>query len=411
MKGKKLDALIAEAKAEREPSAVRDLDWDAIEARVTRRIEDEPHAATEPRAAMDPLARDRTRRNLVRGATLALAIAATAIIYVRRQAAEHPGATGPAVATTETPALAALEASSFTGGELHVGGALAQPGFTIHEGDALSVAKGRASLERAGAVSWLIEPDDDGVAARARVTSAGKPLVLSLEHGAIEAQVTPVKEGEAFAVDVATLSGVVRIAVHGTHLRVARAGDRVVVDLTEGVIAIGVAPKHGMTTGTSVTAPAHVELDARDLATLRIDDAPAVVRAPIPLGEPATAAAASAAAPHASVAAAAPATPPKPSAKVDAPKPPAKVPARDAIIAAVRQCAGSHAKSSGAVRVTVTSELTLTLAPTGEVKLAKFSPPLPPEVQTCAAATIYKTRVDEHTAASGTLSVPLEFSY
>ena len=61
----------------------------------------------------------------------------------------------------------------------------------------------------------------------------------ALDDGAFEAQVTPVPSGEAFAVDVATPTSIVRIAVHGTHLRVARAGTRVTVDLTEGVVSIG----------------------------------------------------------------------------------------------------------------------------------------------------------------------------
>lgn len=393
-RGSPLDSLIAEAKADREPKLVRDLDWNAIESRVMADI-DAPAPGLLDRAAR--------RRNIVRGVSLALAIAATAIIWVRRQPATPAAPPTGLVTASVTPAV---EASSFTGGELHVGGALAQPGFTVHEGDSLSVTKGRATFERAGAVSWLIEPDP--LPARVRVTSAAsmqgtthRPLVVRLEDGAIEAQVVPIKEGEAFAVDVATTNNVVRVAVHGTHLRVARSGDRVVVDLTEGVIAIGVAPKEGMTRGTTVTAPAHVELDASDLATLRVDPSPSSVRTAIPLGEHAVAAAS----PPASVAVAPAAVPTTKTAKIDPPKPPHRS-ARETIVAAVRQCAVSHAKS-GEVRVSVRSDLTLTVKPSGDVELAKFNPPLPPAVQSCAAETIYKTKLDE----TGVVSVPIEFSY
>jgi len=43
-----------------------------------------------------------------------------------------------------------------------------------------------------------------------------------------------------------------------TTLLVGGTGD--VIEPDEGVIAIGIAPKSGLTTGTTVTAPAHVEL-------------------------------------------------------------------------------------------------------------------------------------------------------
>src|SRR5690606_41376056 len=75
----------------------------------------------------------------------------------------------------------------------------------------------------------------------------------------------------------------VRFAVHGAHLRVAREGARVVVDLSEGVIAIG-PPGDGITRGTTITAPARVALDVRDPGgTLVIDRDPAAVRPPVPL--------------------------------------------------------------------------------------------------------------------------------
>ena len=80
-------------------------------------------------------------------------------------------------------------------------------------------------------------------------------------------------------IDVTASSGdVVRVAVHGTHLRVARDGDKITVDLTEGVVSIGAPPRRGSTIGALVTAPAHVELDARDLSSVRVDHTASAVR-------------------------------------------------------------------------------------------------------------------------------------
>lgn len=394
---RKLDDLIAEAKSE-EPAAIRELDWSKIEARLMDEAKRET-AHAEPGA---------WRRKYLRPATVALTLAATFIIYARREAAQQVAVQGQPNA--REVAVQREEASALTSGELRIDGAPLGPGQVVRAGDALSVTNGRAVLERAKAVSWLVETADTEPA-RARVSSAGqqgegpaKPLVIALEHGAIEAQVTPVKAGEAFAVDVAAKTGTVRIAVHGTHLRVARAGDRVVVDLTEGVIAIGAPPAAGVTSGTSVTAPAHVELDANDLGTLRVQRTS--VRPPVQLGDHVVVMeeAPSEAAGPALVASAAPVVPKTPL-KAEAPKP--AVPPREAIVAAVRQCAAKHSKTGGEVRVSVTSELSLTVGSDGMPKLAQFTPPLPPDVQACAAETIYKTKLDE----TGAVSVPLSFSY
>jgi hypothetical protein len=266
------------------------------------------------------------------------------------------------------------------------------------------------------------------VVGRARVKSAGESLVLGLDDGAIEAQVTPVPSGEAFAVDVATPTSIVRVAVHGTHLRVARAGTRVTVDLTEGVVSIGAPPRMGTTYGTLVTAPAHVELDATDLqGTLRVDHTPSAVRPAIPLVSHEPVAAARPELPPASPRdvkpavpgrereplAARPAAVPRPSptdpeppvAKIDPTKPPP--PPREVIAAAVRDCAASRSRPSD-VRVTVTSSLRLKVGAGGGVESAQFDPPLLPEIQACAAAAIYKAKLAETDA---TVTIPIEFSY
>ncbi|MCW5837498.1 MAG: hypothetical protein KIS78_34215, partial [Labilithrix sp.] len=70
--------------------------------------------------------------------------------------------------------------------------------------------------------------------------------------------------------------------------------------------------------------------------------------------------------------------------------------------------AGAAAQGrSGDVLVTVTSTLRLRVTSAGVVESAQFSPPLLPDVQTCAAEAIYKTKLDE----TGLVSIPIEFSY
>jgi hypothetical protein len=443
-----LDRLVAEAKehldvrprdAGRDDSglstraelrAMGEIDWSRVEARVMAAIDREKAEAASGAPKRDRAAVFR-RQALVRSATFLFAAAAAVFVFVRKD--RSPGQQGSIPATVIERVPASSLRSTEGKGEVRIGSRVATPGSVLHGGDSIEVGAARAVFERAQVVTWLLEQDLDapdgldGPPARAHVVSAGEPLVLRLEHGVIEAQVTPVPVGEAFAVDVATERGVVRVAVHGTHLRVARAGNRVVVDLTEGVVSIGVAPRMGITQGAEITAPAHVELDSTDLGTLRIDRDPAAVRAPIPLGPDAGAAPATHAvadrppAPrHASTPHAPPATAgtviaaaPRPErseptnaprAKVEARKP--ALSPRDTIALAVRECAAAHTRPTE-VRVTVTSNLRLRVSPTGTVETAQFSPPLQPEIQSCAAQVIYQTRLDE----TGMVTIPIEYSY
>jgi hypothetical protein len=398
-----LEQVVREAKEDFAPK--RDLDWDAMEARLMERVAQERNVlADEARASG-------ARAGVLRIGAAVLAAAAAVAIVVRDRDTSVLGNAPSAAVDVSAGSLRATEGT----GEVRIGGVPAAPGQALRPGDVVEADGARAVLERPRKVSWLIERE--GGVARARVKSAGESLVLGLEDGAIEAQVTPVPTGEAFAVDVGTQSNVVRIAVHGTHLRVARAGSRVTVDLSEGVVSIGPAPRVGSTYGTLVTAPAHVELDANDVAhTLKIDHAASSVRPPIQLGG------------HDHVAVAPPpvAAPPQPQGAKPTPAPAAKqppaaaetaakpeppkaapLPPREALAAAVRDCATSG-KKPGEVKVTVNSTLRIKIGATGEIERATFDPPLLPEIQTCAAAAIYKIKVDE---PNGSMTVPIEFSY
>jgi hypothetical protein len=283
-------------------------------------------------------------------------------------------------------------------GDVRLNGAKARAGTRARAGETIDTHGARALFECEGRVSWLLESESKVRIERAKVGNS--PLVLALAEGAVEAQVSPVASGEAFAIDVDE----VRVAVHGTHLRVARDGDHVVVDLSEGTVSIGAPPKIGSTYGTLVIAPAHVEFRASALATsIRIEHDAASVRrvaelnavsdrgastnvspAAFPSGGPARDGTSS---PPASAPSWMSKPIPRSSTVAAGPNPTA-----DAVVAsAVRACATGRPHSTD-VTITVSSTLTVDVHEDGFARLANFDPPLAPDIQSCASHVIYSTR-------------------
>lgn len=427
-----LGAVVDEARAHLEPS-ISDERMKGIEEGLFARIAKEKEEA-KPVHDLEAARMKRSGRMLRVGA-LALAAAAAIALVARKEPGRLP-VEAPVVAQSDVTAssLRATEGA----GEVRIGGVKVTAGHGLRNGDVLEADRARAVLERPSKVAWILEHDDARVA-RARVRlvtheadsrrapegraeAAAETLVLGLDDGAIEAQVTPVPHGEAFAVDVTAGEKSVRVAVHGTHLRVVRNGTKVVVDLTEGVVAIGVPPASGITSGAEVRAPAHVELDVTDLeGTLKISHDPAAVRPAIPLSpKNPTATAQKDPPPSADPK---PAVPPTVAMKpapiprpTDLPPPPLRpdpkapvVPPREAIATAIKDCVKKHARSSD-VRVTITSSLRLKVTKTGDVETAQFDPPLLPEIQTCAAPAIYKAKLEENPEGSS-VTIPIEVSY
>jgi hypothetical protein len=428
--------LIHEAKAERGP----DVDWERVEASLFPRVEREARAE----AALAEHAG--AKRGWV-GVAVGLALAAAIPLLLAR----GPAAPLDAVSEAREPGAGTLGwkdgrvvARVTRGGVAHE----ASPGEAIALGDTIAIHGGRAVFERPEprGVKWSAE---DG--AEIEVRGARGTLILALTKGAIEAQVTPVPNGEAFAIDV----DATRVAVHGTHLRVERQGGRAIVDLREGVVSIGLPPKSGATYGDLVTAPAHVEFDAASPhATLKVTHEVARVRVALPLDRPADSARAAVPAqlPSASAAAHVASTPPPPAAHavalpvalpvaapavtpsaaapppvapVPAPLPPVALPAtvhapvppppepphadpnpEKTIAEAVRACARDHVEQTDSVVITVSSRLELRIGDGGMVESARFEPPLAPAVQACAARAIYGTRF----STPGAVSVPIDFT-
>jgi FecR protein len=417
-----LDSLVEEAKGEETP----DVDWAKVEAKLFPRIEREARAQAAVSAYGGP------KRGWIAAAVVIAAAATVPLFFHRAETgplvAEAAAHTAPAGTMLEKDRAAVVHVSS--GGvvaataprELAKGGAIA-------EGDVIDVRAGRAIFARGEprGVTWALEDN-----AQVEVRAAGETLILALAKGAVEAQVTPVAAGEAFAIDVEGT----RVAVHGTHLRVERQGARAIVDLREGVISIGNPPKKGATYGDLVTAPAHVEFDPADPhGTLKVSHEISRVRTAASLGSAAAVAEISAprpvapivpaplassstpprAAPPAAPVPAAPATPAAvppaaPASAVTSPVPPPPEPAQAdpnperSVVDQIRACARKHVEHADGVVITVSTRLELRIADSGMVSAAVFDPPLRAEVQACAATAIYGTRFPQ----AGSVSIPID---
>jgi ferric-dicitrate binding protein FerR (iron transport regulator) len=389
-----LDKLVRESRSQLGVRESQNVDWAKVDAALFRRIEAAQRAE---RAELAPR-RGRAWAPVAAGLTLAAA-AALAV------GAMHGRATGPSPVALEDGAGVLAVAG---GGQLFVDGKPAGVGAVLHTGDVIEARGAQATLERPGKLTLLFERG-----AKATVTRVQGALVLALQEGAVEAQVVPVPSGEAFAVDV----GPSRVAVHGTHLRVSRIGERVAVDVSEGIVSLGEAPRIGSTLGALVTAPAHAEFTTGDAeGTLVVTHDPAALRAPMPLGSspPSGASASSAALVSAPRAEPGDVRPPGPAVRseghgVGAPPPRspalAEVAPEVAVAAAVRSCLAERPRGDH-VTVVVRTTVHLTLGSDGTVSSARFDPPVAPDVNACAAGPIYKARFSH----AGTVDIPVDFT-
>jgi len=366
----------------------RRVDWDAVERGVFARIEDEHRADRQSLEA-------RKGRGWKAMAT-ALA-AAAALAALGRMQKPRPLDADRATPDDEGGGIVAIEGP----GDAMVDGHPASVGMTLRLGDVIETHGVEVTLGRPGKLIFVVERDSS-----ATVTHVRGALVVALVGGAIEAQVVPVAQGEAFAVDV----GRSRIAVHGTHLRVARTSERVVVDLNDGVVSVGEAPRVGPTLGALVTAPAHAEFTDSDAqGTLRVTHDPSSVRPPAqlsptavkttPAGEgPATNASPAVTKVGTATVLAGPqhAEPHPPANALVSNLPVPVVPPADpnahAVIAgAVHACMAERLHAED-VTIVVSTTLNLELRDDGSVRSARFDPPVAPDVNACVAKSIYKTR-------------------
>lgn len=390
-----LDKVLREARGQFGARAAKDVDWDAVDKGVFARIEQER------RAELARLAAASRRSRVWTGAAVGLA-AAAAFAIVAGRTRETRSLDVPAPHVAEAAVVGSI-ASIDGAGEVLVAGRAAAVGTVLRAGDSIEVrGVAQATIDRPGKLTFVVESGS-----RAVVERGGAALVLALERGTVEAQVVPVASGEAFAVDV----GASRVAVHGTHLRVARVREQsVVVDLSEGVVSIGEAPRAGATFGVLVTAPAHAEFEAADArGTLSVSHDSSSVRAPLTIAaversagvSPPPSAAAAAAPTADAVPAPAPLHAPRPSAP---PPPAAELSSESSVARAVYACLAKHAPAEN-VSVEFHATLTLGLADDGTVTSAVFNPPVAPDVNACAVQSIHKARF----AHGGSVGIPLDF--
>ncbi len=395
-----LRALTDEAREHLTPERMRgkELDWSAVDDALFARIAAEPVPAPAS-----------TGLRLAPAAAVAsvLALAASAMFVIGHRETSAPGAYKPV-----TAADSVADVSSFVRqlgqGEVRIGGRLASADGAARVGDVVTVdGSGRAVFVRkdgdARVATWSLANGGEG-RARARLVAGERALVVALEEGAVEAEVRA-SESQTFAVDV----GRSRVSVKGTHLRVERHGSKVSVDLTRGVVAVGSTSSFA---GTLISAPAHVELDTDHPEALDVDrvhvrpaesfEEQTAVLAPTPAFDPASADPKVHGNP-----AAPPALPAKAAPSVEAPP---EVDPRTRILAGVRNCVLTHGdgaigSSGSGVAVSVSSKLDLTLDASGAVRSARFSPPLHPDAQSCAAEIIYKVRFD---GGATSVSLPID---
>ncbi len=171
-----LDDLVSEMKADRGPTP----DWNALDEKLFARIDAEARVAEADRARAE--SEEHSERSGGRvvwiGASVALAAAAAALLLV------HPSSE-----SIDGRATASVSAGAFVGGgaDVDIGSAKAASGQPLSQNASVDVRAGTAYFEQTGAVRWAAS---EGTSLH--VEHAASPLVLSLERGAAEAQVTPV---------------------------------------------------------------------------------------------------------------------------------------------------------------------------------------------------------------------------
>ncbi len=396
-----LDRMVREARRDWAVEE-RSVRWDAVERRIFARI------ASVERQDRDSLAPGRARTWTAAVAGLASAAAVGLVVWATHEAPafqqEHARQVEDVTTITRIDGIA---------GGLLVNGHTVAVGTALKVDDVIEARGAQATVSRPGKATFILERGSSAV-----VSHLQGSIILALTRGAVEAQVVPVASSEAMAVDV----GPSRVAVHGTRFRVARLAERVTVDLNEGVVAIGQAPRVGSTLGGLVTAPAHAEFVAGDAqATLRVTHDPWSVRGPAsfeqtdqpkpllaisaPPGAAGKGDAGEVVAPVAQAAGAVRAESHPATANPSGWAPgtaTADPNAQAGIATAVRACLAERLHVDS-VTVVVSTTLILQVHEDGSVGSARFDPPVAPDVNACAAESIYRARFTH----GGAVSIPI----
>lgn len=328
-----LRRLTREARAEQ----TAELDWARMEERLVRHAERAKPAAPRP---LFPLA-------WAVGLTAAVG-AAAALWLVTSQASVNP-----------RPAVADLAHAP------------RQDARALPLGKRLEAGAKSVVIDHAGRASWTLEPGS----AASMIENLDR-ITVRLERGSLLARVVPNPRPETFVVEAAGA----RVAVHGTVFRVALVGARVAVEVTEGTVGVG---SLGAPARFLLEAPTHAEF-ATDGSSGSRDGIPLAFMAAPTASQPKHAA------PHL--------TPTAPAGSATLPGVTTPLPLEPTIsdieagvapiVDVASSCFAQHTRGADGVQITVRTALTLTIDASGTVSDVHFQPPLSPEVEACAAASI-----------------------
>jgi FecR protein len=329
-----LRRLVREARAEKPP----ELDWVSLEERLARAVSRSPAPPS--------------TRSYYPWAWAALAVAASVAVWLvgrRAEVAVRPAS--PAIIEATAP--------------------LRQNGDKLQLGARVVTREREVSVDHPRRATWTLAPESSAV-----LTSREERVSVSLERGSLLAEVAPSSKPETFVVETAGA----RVAVHGTVFRVSLENGRVIVQVREGTVAVG--PRGGVP-AFFLKAPAHGDF-APDGRSGSIDGRPlgeSEERRVEPLKltprrEP----------------------PPSPTAPPSPQASSAPLPAEPSIddieagiariVEAATTCFSHHTTSAEGVQITVRTALSLKVTASGAVADVDFQPPLSPDAEECAAASI-----------------------
>ena len=331
-----LRQLVRDARAEAPP----ELDWSALEERLLRQAE----RATRPvKRSPSPLAWG------------ALAVAAAAAFWLAG-ARVHP-----TVAQAPESLIEASDPSH-------------RDGDTLALGSRVEAEAHEVSVAHAGRATWTLAPNS-----RAILAERDERITLRLEQGLVLSRVVPNPKPETFVVEAAGA----RIAVHGTVFSVALEGGHIMVQVREGVVAVGAL---GRPPAFLLKAPASGDF-AADGRSGSINGRPVNENDAHPAGPQK--------APPRALGA------PTPSAQL-APVASAELPIEPSIndiesgiariVDATSDCFARYTQSVDGVQITVHTALSLKVLDSGAVDAVEFQPPLSPDTAACAAAGISQVR-------------------
>jgi ferric-dicitrate binding protein FerR (iron transport regulator) len=334
-----LERLIREAR-DQQPS---EPDWSRVEAALMAQARREkPKAPSAPRGVMWG----------------ALALAAAVALWVGLRAPQSAETPVPQANAARTPAAV-------------------RDGDALELGSRIEAVRSAITVSHPGHAVWKLLAGSS-----AFLAERGERVVVHLEHGSIIARVVPNPKPETFVVETDTA----RVAVHGTVFRVTLRGGRLLVKLHEGSVAVG--PKDGSPV-FMLKAPASGDfaLDGRTgevSGSVPSEPSESDARDDLPKSVPARVV------PRPTLPSAAPPAP-----SVELPDELSIGDIEDGVsrvVDATSTCFRQFNQPKPGLEITVRTALTLKVQPDGSVADVDFQPPLAPDVERCATASVSQIR-------------------